>query len=362
MARPKGVQQQVDAANRLIEQIKQGGNPQSAQPPIDPGAATPIASPTNVSTPSTIALAPEDPNAPPVAASSTTETPPALTLVENESAQKPEDWEHKYKVLTGKYNAEVPRLTRQVTELIDRSANLERVLAEFSNHNAPAGVPTTPAAPVASSITPEERAEWGGELIDLIGRRAQEMFGPLTQSLETRLKALEGGVSTVAAKVGKVDQDRVYAKLDTEVPGWDKVNTSEEFLTWLNGFDSYSGVQRAKMLTQAFASNDGERVVSFFKGFLKEYATVTPTLPTSVTQNGNGTPAVDLRSLAAPGRPAPGVNPADGAQPQKRVWSHGQIAAFYNDCRKGVFKGRDEERVSLERDIIAATAEGRVQN
>lgn len=359
MARPKGVQQQVDAANRLIEQIKQGANPQPGQPPIDPGAATPIASPTNQSL--TIPLAPEDPNAAPVVAPPT-QTPPTLAVVENDAPPKPEDWEHKYKVLQGKYGAEVPRLTRQVTELLDRSSNLERVLAEFSNHSAPAALPTSPAAPVASSITPEERAEWGNELIELIGRRAQETFNPLVQSLETRIKSLEGGVSSVAAKVGKVDQDRIYTKLDTEVPGWQQINTSEEFLTWLNQFDSYSGIQRAKMLTQAFASNDGERVVSFFKGFLKEYATVTPTPQPSVTQNGNGTPVVDLRSLAAPGRPTPGVNPADGARPQKRVWTHAQIALFYNDCRKGVFKGRDEERAVLERDIISATAEGRVQN
>jgi len=61
---------------------------------------------------------------------------------------------------------------------------------------------------------------------------------------------------------------------------------------------------------------------------------------------------------------APKRSRSAGAAPtgsnNKQSWSQADIGAFYDDIRKGKFKGRDDERAKIERDIFAAQAEGRI--
>lgn len=356
MATPRAVKQQADKANKLVEAMKAGG--ETPAPPVEEPPVHPAPSPAPVGDPPLSQSAVVTPAA--NGAAQAAQPPPEV-----------EDYKHMYKVLQGKYNAEVPRLSRQVAELASRSEQLEELLARLSAASSAPAVPTTPAGapsvatPTVQNITAEEMQEWGPEFFNVVERHVKLSLEPMFHRLEGRINALEGGVVTVTRKAAQSDRERLYQHLDTNVDGWRELNVREDFLEWLNRRDPYAGRLRGVLLKDAFEANDGERVAQFFTGFLREHATVTPSgNPTSVTpsaptQGGNG--RVDLASLTAPGRPAASAptNP-QGAQ-QKRLWTSAEISAFYNDVRKGVFKNREQERMELERDIVAAPAEGRLR-
>jgi hypothetical protein len=44
----------------------------------------------------------------------------------------------------------------------------------------------------------------------------------------------------------------------------------------------------------------------------------------------------------------------------QRTYTTADISKFYDDVRKGVFRGREEEKGRLERDIFSAQQEGRI--
>ena len=341
MSTPRAVKKAAEESERLVKQLNEPQKPNVAETP-QPPAPEPTPSPSPAG---------EPPPAQPVG------DPP----VQPQELHQPTDesWQQRYQVLQGKYNAEVPRLSRQVAELVSRSEQLETLLAGM--RASPASAVTPPASTPASKVTAEERAEWGPEFFDVVTKHVNELLVPVLSRLEGRMHSIEGGVQNVAQRTVQNDRDKLYQHLDSNVSGWRELNEREDFLQWLDQRDAYSGTVRGVLLKQAFERNDGERVAQFFKGFTTEHAIVAPSGgPTSNTPvNGAGT--VDLASLAAPGRPAatPALNP-NGAQ-TKRTWTQAQISQFYSDVRKGVFKNRQPERDALERDIVAAQSEGRLR-
>ena len=69
-------------------------------------------------------------------------------------------------------------------------------------------------------------------------------------------------------------------------------------------------------------------------------------------------PKVDLASLASPGSGSGGG--ADNINETGRVWRESEIGSFYEDARKGLFKGRKEEYDATEREIQNAMTQGRI--
>jgi hypothetical protein len=353
-ARPKEVQRQIDEANRLIEEMAK-----AAGEPAEPQAIQPQ---------TTVEDAPDLPPQPP-AQSQTPEQPAQPQQPQGEPTEETVDaWRHKYDVLQGKYNAEVPRLRRQFTEISERAENLENLLANLNRTPAvPASPVPTPTGPFSSSVlTQEEIAEWSPELVDIIGRVAKNLVDNAMRGVGQKLETIESGFGRVEKEVKLTSQQKVFALLDRDVKDWQMINTSEPFLAWLDQTDPFSGRVRGKMLREAFDANDAERVRHFFVGFLNEYATLTqqpPAPPPNGSPQGNGRGPVDLATLTAPGR-APVTTPQTprGAQPVKRVYSGRDVQSFYNDVRRGLYKGREQEQAAIEREIVAAGNEGRIQN
>jgi hypothetical protein len=65
-----------------------------------------------------------------------------------------------------------------------------------------------------------------------------------------------------------------------------------------------------------------------------------------------------LDALAVPGRGQVAAPPASGA-PGKRSWTGAEITAFYDQLRRGLWRGREAEFAAIERDMLTAQAEGR---
>jgi hypothetical protein len=135
MALPAAVQKQVAQADDLIKKLglDKAAEAKDQPPPAAPSApvtapAPAAQTPAQAATPDAAPAAEPPPPPPP---------PPA------------EDWEHKYRVLQGKYNSEVPRLSGQVSSL---QAQLDELTAKMEDMRKAA----PPPAPTNRLITKEE--------------------------------------------------------------------------------------------------------------------------------------------------------------------------------------------------------------
>lgn len=259
--------------------------------------------------------------------------------------------QHKYDVLQGKYNKEVPQLHNQMKELNVELNQMRNLLASLETAKTPVEL-----KPGEKLLKPEEIEEYGEDMISVVRRAAKEELMPIIQQLQdenTKLNTMLGNMSESVAGNARTG---VYRYLDAEVPNWKELNADQVFLTWLDEIDVMSGVPRRALLQQAHEENNAARVASFFISYLKENATVEPV---KVTETVTET-KVDVMSMAAPGKPQSGTTTVV-AQEDKPVYTQAGITEFYRDIQQGKFKGREDVRLAIEQDIIAAGSENRIR-
>lgn len=324
MALPRAVRKQVEDAQKLMDELS---NPESeTSQPDETGQVT--------------------------EASSDSDSMATDTGEQPVEPQAPTDFEHKYRVLQGKYDKEVPRLTRQVRDLTIQVEQYQGMLAQLKS--AP---PQETEKKTSSKITDQDIEDYGQDLIDVVGRRAEEVYETKISSLTSELNSLKQQLGGVNQKVAEVDRDKIFARLDKNVKDWREINASEDFLSWLEEDDPFSGQPRGRLLTEAFRNGNTERVVAFFKGFKNEHAAVSPTPVASSKAEGKA-PA-GLEAFIAPGKQRSGTVSA-GAQDEKRTYTEGEVSQFYRAVQLGQFKGKDDERTKIEAEIFAAVKDGRV--
>ena len=270
------------------------------------------------------------------------------------------DWKQKYSVLKGKYDAEVPRLSQDVRDANGRITNLEGKLAGLATQTI-----IKPAPASRTDFTPEEIADYGEDLLDVMGRKARGIveseFRPQIDSLKTEVSHLKTQLGETGQKVGKFEINEVFAQLDATVKDWRAVNVDPSFHEWLDRADPYSGHIRKDLLLQAFNRKNAHQVKAFFDGFGQENATVVPpsTDPQPPGQEGRRRSTLNLGDYIAPGTPRSGGD--TGAPKEKRIWTNQEIGAFYASVQKGHYRKRPDDKTRIEADIVAATREGRIK-
>lgn len=278
---------------------------------------------------------------------------------------KEADPEHKYRVLQGKYNKEVPRLQEDLrntrsenADLRQRLNNLEATLSTIQavkeDEQRKASLPT---------ITDDEREQFGDDLIDLISRVSKRELLP---EVEKKLKSFDGHIKQVDEKVAQTNESMAESQrretikaLAAAVPNWEQQNEDPNFLEWLGQSEPSVGVQRGRLLTDAFRSNDAERVIWFFKSFHSENAAAT-TEATPERKAQEQQPKLD--DYVAPGTPKTGTASAPN-EGGKRVWTRADIQRLYAEKNEFVKKGKKipERLDKLERDLFKAQTEGRLR-
>lgn len=329
MALPKAVQQQLEEADRIAAEL--GGektgegssetnpNNQQSDPPVEPQ------------------VPPQDP--PP------SDPPPDNTISqENKSQEIPEEkWAHKYHTLKGMYDAEVPRLHSQVREM---QAKLDQLIADKAASEARAAeVP-----PASSLITDEDKEAFGPDLIDLIERATEAKVATLRANeadLKSQIKELQGQLGNVSERQVVSDKDRFLAGLGQQVPDWEALNVNQGFLEWLQQIDPVYGLPRQAALNNAYESLDVARVANIFKAY-------KATLPQQPAPRSN---QAELQRQVAPTRTRTTSQPNDTMD--RPIFSNQDIEKFYSDWRRGYYT--DDEAASMEQQIHAAIAEGRVR-
>lgn len=320
MALPKAIQQQVEDADLMVQQMlgdktvpSTETDPNPQDPPTDPQPQAPVS----------------------------LETPPQPA----EPLQEPK-WENKYHTLKGMYDAEVPRLHNQVRDL---QAQMQEVMAAKAEADARAAQASQ--EPVKSLITEQDKEAFGTDLIDLIERATESKVA----TFKTRENELVNEINQLKSQLGNVserqvvsDQDRFVFGLGQKVSDWEQLNTDAGFLAWLSEVDPVYGLPRQMALSNAYNALDVDRVANIFNTYKASIA------PKQVEKQ----PKPSLQSQVAPTRSRATSAPT-ATDANQKFWTSDEIENFYTEWRRGFLE--NDEAARLEKEIHAAIAEGRVR-
>lgn len=303
------IQQQEAAADQLLAQLN--APQEQPQPPADPTPA-PVA--TVDPTPEPV----QDPAPAPV------QPAPAPAV----------DWEHKYKTLQGIHNS-------HTADMKDRIRRLEAALQAREQ-------PET-KKPEAPEVDTKKDAEvFGEDLVQMVVRIVDSKFGRLVSEFDDRLKVIEDRYKATTETVHKTAKDLFLDRLTARIPDLEAINTSPAFLEWLAELDPVSGYVRQDILDHAAGSLDLERVVGIFTAFKKTQAPAPAPATTSAKQQ--------LERQVAPRTSAPATVPDT-----PRIYDQSEVVAFYDDLRRGNYRGREALAKQIEAELNKALEEGRVR-
>ena len=317
MALPRKVQEAGDTADALLKMITEGGNEEvNKQEP-----ATEPAEPQE----------PQDVDTGSQGLSVETAGDGDLTGQQEPEDHKQDDsWEHRYKVLSGKYNAEVPRLAAENRDLKGRLTSLEAMVEGLKN---------APPAQRESLVKPEEVEEYGDGLVDLIRRAARDEIS----SKDAEINELRLKLDTFQNTANKSVEINFYDDLANRVPDWVSINDDDGFLKWLEEYDELTGQRRQDLLSQAEGERDARRVANFFLTWKRQNETRQDTANRK------------LEAQAVPKAARAAETPSSG----RRTYTRAEISEFYAKARRGEISAKD--MVAVETEIQKAMLENRIR-
>jgi len=245
--------------------------------------------------------------------------------VQQENTDDPDGYKHRYDVLKGKYNSEVPKLQTRITEL---TSDMQALKEAANTDETPAKVPDS------ASIT-ELRDEYGDDFVESIVNIVRDSMGDIPD----RIEAVETNTASNSF-------ERSCAELDRLKPGWRGTNDDPIFHSWLSEPDEMSGNVRQELLSNAFNNGDLQRVVRIFNAF---EASQNQSQPTPITPEAQPQQRRQMPDISATGQ-----------QRDAKVYTTAEVDGFYADLTRGKYKGRENEAAAIEREIFAADREGRV--
>jgi hypothetical protein len=254
-----------------------------------------------------------------------------------------ETFKQKYKTLTGKYDAEVPRLHQQVREMTEATKRLQEELKALKVE------PTKPKEKV-SLVTDADRAEFGEELLDVQRRVAREVSQDYEGRLEQQdvvIQKLEEKLQQTGNQVGEVGFSQ---RLNQAVPDFPQIDNDERWVSWLNEHDPMLRGPRRVQAQQAFDAGDVE-AIAHYVSLWKE----TLAAPKAAKAN-----QAELEKQVAPNRSANSVRTQSTTQNSK-IYSPKDADRAWNKVRTLNTRGQYAEAEKLEADLSVAYIEGRVR-
>ncbi|EIY2512146.1 hypothetical protein ACUHOO_000787 [Pseudomonas aeruginosa] len=325
---PRSVQAQIDAAEAIQQDLMKAG--ETPAPEADSESAVPDAAPAVDSAPDKTV----DPNAQPAAQPS-----PAALERENDAAY----WQQRFRVIQGKYDAELPALRKEINRLTEALQQ-----AQAAKPQEP--TPTNDVQRAAADLTEEELKSYGPELVSIIRRVAAGMTaGNPTDlaSVQSEVANLREATSQLAADRVREAQERFFEDLRRLVPDVLEVNSSQDFHLWLSQLDQITGKVRQQLLEEAQEANDPHRVAAMFQAFKNTLSQKSPD-----PQPRREIPADQIQ-------PAPNRSTAAPVPQGERWWTNSEINQFYKD--KALGKVDSAKAAEIEKSIQAAVQEGRIR-
>ena len=213
--------------------------------------------------------------------------------------------DHRYEVLLGKYNAEVPRMAKQIRELQAENERLKQLPAPVADVPAP-----EPAAEKTVEVTDEMvRQVYSQDEIDEFGMEywRMHMKGSLFMQAQQQSTPAQQ-VSPDVQPTPQIDNEPFYDHLAALVPDAADINVDPGFMTFLQGYDPVSRQQYIALLRGAESRGDSIAAAAIFD-LHKSGCELTPEAPTIETPDP--APAVpSVSSQVAPSGKPTAVTPA----------------------------------------------------
>jgi|7_EtaG_2_1085326.scaffolds.fasta_scaffold05555_5 hypothetical protein len=271
--------------------------------------------------------------------------------------QENETVEQRYKTLQGMYNAEVPRLHADKRDLSNRVSQLEQLLSTMQQQPEKIEKPIS-EEPAPKLVTDADVAEYG-ESIEVMRRVSKEetlVAQKKLEALEKQIESLQSNViprvEQVAASQVKTSEQAFWSELSTTVPDWRDTNGNQDFQNWLLEIDPLTGISRQTYLEDAQRNLDVGRVSNFFNAWKENNGGVS-----NAQSNRKAQSSAELERQVSPGK---GKSTGKPQSNSSKTYSPNDIKSFFDDVRIGNYKGKEEERDRIERDIFAAQREGRI--
>lgn len=294
-----------------------------------------------------------------------------LTLESRTQTQPPPaepDLEHQFQSMKGRYEREQAnnqRMARQIADMQHLMASMQSAPPISQPQQQGSGVKFEGGPATPRYVTADEVKEYGEELMDIVGRRAREVYEPIVAQLTQELNNVRQQVGGVRSTVAYDASVQMYKDLAQEVPNWEQINASPEFGRWLDQPDPLTGQLRRNILNWSHRNNMTGSVIAAFKGFLSDQAPLGPANGGMAPGNGAdrhepvaSTQQATLAQFAAPGRAKTGQTQVP---PEKPIFSTADINQFYRDKTAGKFAGREAEADAYERALYEAGREGRIR-
>ena len=258
-----------------------------------------------------------------------------------------ESFEQKYRVLQGKYNAEIPRLQNQVSQLYQEVSRLQHEKEQLSQQPGPEQ--NIPDQKEISGIDPESLSEYGDEF----GNLAKSFNALLEQNkrLQEELGSIKDSTQHIQKDQHSTKEARFWDALSQTVPQWQDVNQNQDFLNWLTQEDPVSGTVRQRILEHHQGNFNAQGVANVFKAWMNESGHKANKQSTETAETKPQPRNVQPQTTRAEG-------PDAASQGQ---WTRAQIKEHYDSYNKGKWSGREDEWKKIERQMMQAVQEGRVR-
>jgi len=251
------------------------------------------------------------------------------------------DWEQRFKVIEGKYRAEIPRLSDENREL---RARFDEAVKALEDANKP--------KPQESKLVTDADVEaFGSDLVDMVRRASREEFETLSRKFSAELEARFGAVTEKVQRteqaVAKTAEDKFWEKVLSEHADFDVVNNDPHWFEFLDTRIPGSRFTRRALATDAIEARDAVALNEQLKAFKDTYA-VPVAKPTKPKPNLNSQVAPNTSSVSSP-----------SADPTGRIWSAQEYQAALDHRNLQRMSREDYDALVAEADT--AYAEGRVR-
>ena len=259
-------------------------------------------------------------------------------------------WEHKYRRLQGKYDAEVPRLHSEVRELKQMLQQIQAEKAQAQQAQSQSDAEQSEQKSRDPLVTDKDVEAFGDDLIDLQRRVAKEVAGEFQQELGKLRHENEQLRQQMTQTQGATFETRLVQA----IPDFQQINTDPRWVAWLDEFDPMIQGPRRAVAEAAYHRGDVEAVKAYVDLFKQTVEEPKPAQPKSEVKPDR---QAELQRQVQPTKSsAPAPNPNAGG----RVISSQEFERGMNRAAKLMREGRFDEAAALESEMSTAVAEGRV--
>jgi hypothetical protein len=342
---PEAVRKRAAAVDALYSQSN-GSDGSTSQQPSEAPESPPVP-PTETPTP------PQAPDLAPILPASAEPAPPSPQDDHDDGSDTPANWKRRYARMQGRYESSQKTIGEMQEQLMQMGNEL---LYTQQRVQSPPRQAPPPAPPPTHYLTEQDVQNYGGELIDVTQRAALQAVAPELQEIRQQNIELQRRLADEA-------RHRMDQQLEMAVPDYREIDRDPRWHRWLLGIDVLSGRVRQQLLNEAKHSALAPRVISFFESFKNEAIATghREPAPHSPQAAPPREPAINLASLAAPGRARPATGGDASLPPERPTYTRAQIAKLYSDHRRNAYVGREAEWARLEADFFTAQREGRIR-